>query len=79
MRFSASSANMISQFMDHLKGPVCLVAHNGIKYDFPLLLSEFSNVGEKLCDNLFVVDSLEAFRKVSAGKVNLHTINDPLG
>lgn len=34
---SAKTAKLLSTFLDNLNQPVCLVAHNGNAFDFPLL------------------------------------------
>ena len=35
------SAPLLNWWLRHLSGPVCVVAYNGAKYDFPLLKAEF--------------------------------------
>ena len=63
----------------HLPRPVCLVAHFGLGFDFPLLRAELEKIGFdfgsnsdeiglSLADDLLVVDSLEAFRQIFAEK-----------
>jgi hypothetical protein len=43
---------------------VCLVAHFGHGFDFPLLRAELDAAGADLQADLLVVDSLEAFRQI---------------
>jgi three prime repair exonuclease-1 len=39
-KFSKSTGDLINSFLSLLPAPVCLVAHNGNAYDFPLLKAE---------------------------------------
>ena len=43
-KFDKSTGNLLNSFLSHLPSPVCLVAHNGDCYDFPLLKSEMEKV-----------------------------------
>jgi DNA polymerase III epsilon subunit-like protein len=40
-QFDEDVANIIVSFLDRLKKPICLIAHNGLKFDFPILKAEF--------------------------------------
>ena len=62
-RFSNSTSTLISAFLNHLPQPVCIIAHNGHNYDFPLLKAEMSKIGEENIE-AFIVDSLQVLRKV---------------
>ncbi len=42
--FDEDVGNIVLSFLKRLKKPVCLVAHNGFKFDFPILLAEFSRL-----------------------------------
>jgi three prime repair exonuclease-1 len=47
--FDAKIAVMIKSFLNNCKTPICLVAHNGNHFDFPLLKEElikFPNVSK---------------------------------
>ena len=68
---------LLRNFLLHLPKPVCLVAHFGLGFDFPLLRSELENIGFDfrpeadelgLAEDLLVVDSLEAFKQIFAEK-----------
>ena len=70
---------ILQNFLLHLPKPICLVAHAGLSFDFPLLRSELEKVGflvqpkpakMGLGEDLVVVDSLEAFRHIFAEKKN---------
>ena len=47
-RFDPTTRDMLNMFLDRLPAPVCLVAHNGDFYDFPLLKAELEKVGVQL-------------------------------
>lgn len=64
--FSRSSADAIRLFLDFPE-PVSLVAHNGGRYDFPLLKAELNNVGcTEMFHGLQCVDTLKAFKDIDA-------------
>lgn len=51
----------INEFLD-LPKPVCLVAHCGCKFDFPLLKTEYKEAGVSLPDDLYYIDSMGGFK-----------------
>ena len=62
--FDTNTAWAIAQFLNQQSGNICLVAHNGNRFDFPLLKKALSRY-YKLFDfprNLFSSDSLRAMR-----------------
>jgi len=61
-RFDENVFKMISSFLNRLQPPVCLIAHNGTKFDFPILKAEIANLGMKLGEDLLCVDSLSIFK-----------------
>ena len=63
-KFSGSTITLIRAFLSHLPQPVCIVAHNGHNYDFPLLKAELSKIGKEDDIEAFVVDSLPVLRKI---------------
>uniref|UniRef100_A0A1E1X7J3 Putative deddh 3'-5' exonuclease domain of three prime repair exonuclease n=1 Tax=Amblyomma aureolatum TaxID=187763 RepID=A0A1E1X7J3_9ACAR len=58
-------AHTIEKFLYTLQPPICLVAHNGDKFDFPLLRAElkYASPGIDLTA-FFCCDSLPAFREI---------------
>ena len=56
-RFDANTGELLKSFLDRLPTPVCLVAHNGDIYDFPLLKAELEKVGIKLSSGILCADS----------------------
>ncbi len=45
--------------MERQVSPVCFVAHNGYKFDFPILRDELRKVNSVLSDSLLCIDSLK--------------------
>jgi three prime repair exonuclease-1 len=68
-KFTKNTGNLINSFLALLPSPVCLVAHNGNAYDFPLLKAEMEKSGTELNSEILCVDSYvgikEIFRKRS--------------
>lgn len=50
------------------KKPICFVAHNGNRFDFPILRTEIEKTGNCLPDDILCVDSLVAFRNIDQHK-----------
>ncbi|EDW87471.1 uncharacterized protein LOC6526651 [Drosophila yakuba] len=63
-KLDADAAQLINGFLKHLPGPVCLVAHNGWGFDFPILRQTFEKLNIELPQSLTCVDSLRAFMEI---------------
>nr|XP_004662083.1 three-prime repair exonuclease 1 [Jaculus jaculus] len=62
-RFDDNLANLLLTFLQRQPQPWCLVAHNGDRYDFPLLQAELAMLGlSSLLDGAFCVDSITALK-----------------
>ncbi|XP_010588136.1 three-prime repair exonuclease 1 [Loxodonta africana] len=62
-RFSANLVNLLRAFLQRQPQPWCLVAHNGDRYDFPLLQAELAALGlASALDGAFCVDSITALK-----------------
>ncbi|GFN88206.1 three prime repair exonuclease 1 [Plakobranchus ocellatus] len=57
-----TQASLVCQFLKNLPHPVCLVAHNGNKFDFPLLVAHLEKGQQMIPEDVLCADSLEAFR-----------------
>ncbi|XP_069686338.1 uncharacterized protein [Periplaneta americana] len=55
---------VLDSFLKRMPKPVCLVAHNGLRFDFPVLQAELSTIGKTLPDDIMCADSLPAFREL---------------
>lgn len=59
-----NAAQMIMKFLEHLPAPVCLVAHYGLGFDYPILKQAFDKLKVQLPDSMFCVDSICIFREI---------------
>ena len=58
------TGDLLKAFIGHRPFPVCLVAHNGNMYDFPLLQAEVVKTGSDLGSNVVCVDSYHGIKEV---------------
>ena len=63
-RFSSSTGQLLKAFLQSLPQPLCLVAHNGNKYDYPLLQAELLKRDSEIGSEIYVIDSLNAMRYI---------------
>lgn len=63
-KFDTNAGEMVKLFLDRLQKPICLVAHNGNRFDFILLKQHLLRIGVQLPAELYCVDSLPAFREI---------------
>lgn len=61
-RFNDNLANVLRAFLQRQPQPCCLVAHNGDRYDFPLLQAELALLSSNPLDGTFCVDSIAALK-----------------
>ncbi|XP_014363818.2 three-prime repair exonuclease 1 [Papilio machaon] len=54
----------LNSFLEELPKPVCLVAHNGNRFDFKILTAEYKDVNAKFPRDLLCVDSITGFREL---------------
>ena len=69
-KFDKSTGNLLNSFLSHLPSPVCLVAHNGDCYDFPLLKAEMEKVNTPLDPLILCVDSYIGIKNIFKKKVD---------
>nr|XP_023018586.1 three prime repair exonuclease 2-like [Leptinotarsa decemlineata] len=62
--FSAGTVASINAFLNHNPQPVCLVAHNGNHFDFPLLHTEINKTKSSLAENILCIDSIITFQDI---------------
>lgn len=60
--FDAAVVSTLHAFLSRQQGPLCLVAHNGFDYDFPLLCTELQRLGACLPTDTLCLDTLPALR-----------------
>ncbi|XP_077181859.1 three prime repair exonuclease 2-like [Paroedura picta] len=60
--FNMHVMHMITAFFSRQYPPVCLVAHSGYAYDFPLLKAELSSLGISDLDEIYCADTIKAMK-----------------
>nr|XP_023020504.1 three-prime repair exonuclease 1-like [Leptinotarsa decemlineata] len=66
-KFCKKTVEMIHDFLERLPQPICLVAHSGNTFDFPILQNEISTTGSPLAQkfvNYLCADSVEIFEDI---------------
>lgn len=66
--FDAEAIELINKFLSRLKKPVCLLAHNGCKFDFVLLQTELFRNGIRFMPDLLCADTLLAFQSLEQAR-----------
>jgi three prime repair exonuclease-1 len=75
-RFDKSTGDLLKAFLSRLPFPVCLVAHNGNLFDFPLLQAELAKAGVELGLDIFCVDSYVAIKKIFKNTMNSSLVEE---
>jgi three prime repair exonuclease-1 len=60
--FCKNVVEMLTKWLEMNRKPICLVAHNGNRFDFPILRREIESTCSSLPEDLLCIDSLAAFR-----------------
>ncbi|KAF7270629.1 hypothetical protein GWI33_016425 [Rhynchophorus ferrugineus] len=63
-RFSEKTVKAINLFLGHHPQPVCLVAHNGDGFDYPILQRAIQNAKSSLNEGVLCIDSLKMFAEL---------------
>ena len=63
-KFTKNTGNLVNNFLALLPSPVCLVAHNGNAYDFPLLKAEMEKSGTMLNSEILCVDAYVGIKEI---------------
>ncbi|XP_046362192.2 three-prime repair exonuclease 1-like isoform X2 [Haliotis rufescens] len=66
--FDVHVAELMDAFIARLPEPVCMVAHYGIRFDFPILKSELEAIGRTLPGHVRFADTLLASRDLDPGR-----------
>merc|ERR1712168_985823 len=78
-RFKAETVQLLKLFLENLPQPICLVAHNGDRYDYPLLQAELFHTGlQNLIGEFYVIDSLPALKYIFDQEVQDGKIEEQL-
>jgi len=62
--------DMLLLFLKRHEEPLCLVAHNGYRFDFPLLQSELASINRSLPEGILCIDSLTLYLDLDAASPN---------
>lgn len=62
--FNKESFSLINSFLELHQKPICLVAHNGNYFDYPILRAEIHNTDSSLSDDILCVDSIQVFKQL---------------
>lgn len=62
--FTSETVSMMNKFLESYRKPLCFVAHNGNKFDYPILRAHIYKTNIELLDDILCIDSLEAFREL---------------
>ncbi|XP_055315343.1 three-prime repair exonuclease 1 [Sitodiplosis mosellana] len=78
-----NTVNLINCFFSQLNAPICLVAHNGDRFDYPLLKRQLKQLSVPFNEHILCVDSLTLFKKIeenatSAGSALEEFVNTDL-
>jgi uncharacterized protein YprB with RNaseH-like and TPR domain len=63
-KFDKNTVDLINSFLLLLPSPVCLVAHKGNDYDFPLLKAGIDKTGKSLSSDIVCVDSYIGIKEI---------------
>jgi three prime repair exonuclease 1 len=63
-KFDENAMGVLEKFLSQLQQPVCLIAHNGEKFDFPLLKKQFEAFNANIPDSLKCCDSLRVLKEI---------------
>ncbi|XP_015272743.1 PREDICTED: three-prime repair exonuclease 1 [Gekko japonicus] len=70
--FNVHIMHMITAFFSRQYPPICLVAHSGCTYDFPLLKAELSALGVSVLDEIYCADTIKAMKALDKENNQLH-------
>lgn len=64
--FNKNAFYLLNTFLEALTNPICLVAYNGNKFDFPILRNTLEKLNAKFCDDIMCADSFFCFYELAA-------------
>lgn len=69
-KFDENFVKLLNHYLLHLPQPVCLVAHNGDRFDFPIIQKQLKTLDMTLPDDTLCMDSLLFFRYYEGTSIN---------
>ena len=73
--FTAKTGKLLNSYLSHLPVPICLVAHNGDLYDFPLLKAEMDKARITLPPDTLCADSYVGIKEIFRRREEAKTEN----
>ncbi|XP_045505176.1 three-prime repair exonuclease 1-like [Colias croceus] len=74
-KFNDNVYNILNTFLNILTKPVCLVAQNGLRFDFPILKNHLDKLGKCFPEDLLCADSYHCFFDILECPEDNNTIN----
>ena len=74
--FNKTTGVLLNNFLDRLPSPICLVAHNGNAYDFPLLKAEMEKAGIQLRSDILCADSYIGIKDIFNKRKSILDVED---
>lgn len=74
--FDDNAMSLLRCFMSHLMGPICLIAHNGRCFDFPLLKKELCPLSGSLPSEIDCCDSIPIFKTLTGYGYDSYKLNE---
>lgn len=62
--FTLNTFELLLHYFEQETGPICLISHNGNRFDYPILNYELKCLEKQFPDEILCVDSLPAFRTI---------------
>ncbi|XP_009860559.2 uncharacterized protein LOC104266336 [Ciona intestinalis] len=68
-KFNAKTTQIMAEFLERQVSPICMIAHNGMQFDFPLLKRHIlaSNSNETVFSDIRYADSVLGMRQLHSG------------
>jgi three prime repair exonuclease 1 len=78
-KFDENAMNLLEKFISQLQQPVCLIAHNGEKFDFPLLQKQFEILKKHIPETLKCCDSLKVLKEIDGNNSKVPELDPKVG
>ncbi|CAK9828853.1 Three prime repair exonuclease 2 [Anthophora retusa] len=73
--FNCEVYNLIINFVKRQIAPICFVAYNGNKFDYPIFLSELKNINKNFCEDILSIDMLHLIKEFFSTKESRMEVN----
>ncbi|XP_017885267.1 three prime repair exonuclease 2 isoform X3 [Ceratina calcarata] len=69
--FNSDVFDLIIKFLKRQTAPVCFVAYNGNRFDYPILLSELKTIGQTFSEDILSIDMMYIVKDFCSRKTRL--------